>query len=44
MPDADLTERIARLEHQCATILVLSAINLFMNFATILAAMLISWS
>lgn len=32
-------DRIKMLEHQCTTILYLSAVNMFINVATILAAL-----
>ena len=41
--DAGPADRLAMLEHQCTTILVLSAINLFMNLAMILASVLVMW-
>lgn len=36
---ADDSDRIKMLEHQCTTILYLSAVNMFINVATILTAL-----
>lgn len=42
-PDDDLHRKIDLLQHHCATLLLLSGINLLTNVLTICAAFLISW-
>jgi hypothetical protein len=43
-PNDDLARKVDYLQHQNTTLLVLSAINMFMNIATICVGFLISWS